>query len=150
MVKLDEARAALAAEEAPSSDDFGIRLLQGEWLMKKKGIPFDALQAYPKGGLAKEFATNRPGTQKTFRADFEAYREWGPDTCGVLCRAWAHRMQYSFGLEISGVVPRPLAFKAIHFEDYEEPSEFTELAARASGRLIARVAQIRAVPGFEA
>ena len=87
-----------------------------------------------------------PGVQQSFRSYFAKYdAKWGDGTCGILCRAWAHRMQHCFDLELSGVVLPDAPFTATHFEDYEEPTEFVELAEASSGALATRVAQIREV-----
>ena len=141
MKALEVARSALGTAEALDGADFKTRVLGGPWLMKTKGIPFDAVQGFASGESAKEFCTRR-AVQKTVRFDYSVY---GDENCGILARAWCHRMQFAWELELSGVVALTAAFAEEHWGACEEPSEFSRIAETASGRLKGRVVQIRAV-----
>ena len=55
-------------------------------------------------------------------------------------------MQFAYDLELSGQVPRGRPFVPADFVDYEEPTEFVDLAEVATSTLKRRVAQIRATP----
>ena len=142
MQALDAARLAMAAEPEASHEDFGTRVLGGPWLLKTKGIPFDAIQGYGRGEATKQFCIRR-NIPKTIRFDYQLY---GGDACGVMARAWCHRLQWLFNLELSIVVSPLEAFALNDLRDYEEPSEFIALAESSTGKIVARIEQIRALP----
>ena len=111
--KLENARLALAKEEEVSHSDFSTRVLGGAWLLKTKGIPFDAIQGAARNELAKEFCGRRL-LQKTMRFDYNVY---GGEHCGVLARAWCHRMQWLLNLELSLTVKPNEAFQLKHMQE---------------------------------
>jgi hypothetical protein len=142
MKKLAVARMALQEEgkDLPA-EDYHTRVLGGPWLMKTKGIPFDAIQGFARSQMAKEFCQSR-SFQQTFRSDYNAY---GSEACGTLCRSWAHRMQWLLNQENGGHVSQKDVFSKDLLQKYSEPSEFVRLADDATGKLLARVKQIRAI-----
>ena len=87
----------------------------------------------------------RKRLQVTFRAGFTQHRSI--DVCGILVRAWCHKMQFLYDLEISLGGPE-YRFRAADIAGYEEPAEFTELAAGApaASETARRVRQIRGIP----
>ena len=56
----------------------------------------------------------------------------------MLARAWVHRMQYCLNAE-----KKALANPHTSAEAYSEPTEFTRLAATASGHLAKQIRDIR-------
>lgn len=144
MRELEQVRTAVAAD-APErcTDDFRVTVLGGAWLLEHRGIPFDAVQGAARGAMAKDFCRRRQA-QVTMRFDLGAY---GQDACGVLARAWCHRMQHHFNLELESPLGANVRFDAALGSGYQEPTEFTRLAeSRPSDRALQkRVAQIRAV-----
>jgi hypothetical protein len=133
------ARMALHEEEPASADDFRTRVLGGAWLLKHKGIPFDAIQGYARTELAKDFCT-KGGLQKTMRFDHTLY---GGPACGILARGWCHKMQWLFNNYLDSSVPAKAAAAAIAASEYPEESEFSTMASDAAGKLAVRVRQIR-------
>ena len=133
--------AKLWQQNEVSQDDFTTRVLGGAWLMKTKGIPFDAVQGSVRGQLAKDFCERR-SMQKAIGFEYTAY---GGDRCSILARAWCHRMQWLFNQELSLLVKPGQEFSEEHLKSYDEPSEFRRLAESASGKLSGRVSQIRAI-----
>ena len=66
-------------------------------------------------------------------------RRWG-----VLVRAWCHRMQYLFDLQIASPLGEKFVFTPEHLAAYNEPSEFARLVdAGVDGWTAERVNFIR-------
>jgi hypothetical protein len=66
----------------------------------------------------------------------EAYKSL--EHCGMLARAWVHKMQYHLQAE-----RQPATSLVGAGNSYEEPTEFTVLAATATGALAQRISKIR-------
>lgn len=139
---LEVARLALKSEEDLSRDDFGTRVLGGAWLMKTKGIPFDAIQGFARTEIAKDFCGRR-GLQRSVRFEYMLY---GGEACGIMARAWGDRLQWLLNHELSGTTSTNTPFGPEILLQYVEPSEFAKLAVGATGKLVGRVRQIRAIP----
>ena len=72
MASLDKVREALAKMPGASTDDFRTTVLGGKDLLKRKGIPFDAVAAVPRNDVAKDFCLRRL-PQWTFRNNYATY-----------------------------------------------------------------------------
>jgi len=143
MRELDQKRAELASQGQVDSDgDFKVGVLGGAWTLAAKGKVADAIQGVASSVLARDFCTARQ-IQKSIRFDIEAY---GPEICGILARAWCHRMQYFLNAELRDPVVVGRKFGREIVADYEEPSEMAKLAAdpeSSSGKLDKRIRQVR-------
>ena len=72
----------------------------------------------------------------------------GHDACGIMARAWCHKMQFYLNAELGGRAEENLPFEANVHDAYAEPTEFVRLCASpdATTRAMARrIAQIRAL-----
>ena len=150
---LQEALAALegerldlaAADTAVGQGDFRTQALGGKWTLQHRGHVADAIQGAARGALAQDFCTRR-SLPKSIRFELTAY---SADACGVLARAWCHKMQYFFNIELQdGKHIDKAKFDPDLFTAYKEPTEFTALASQAdatTGRLAKRIAQIRSL-----
>ena len=143
MKHLDEVRVELAAHAPIVSDgDFKTNVLGGMWLLAERGVACDAIQGAARGALAIGFCARRR-VQKTIRLELAAY---GHEACGIMARAWCHRMQHYLNAEVSGAAAEAEAFPAHVHTSYVEPSEFVRLWASAEAAvagLARRPAQIR-------
>ena len=128
------------AQEAVTA--FTTTLLGGAWLMKYKGIEYDAFQGKASAGLASEWCLLY-GLNKTARFDLSMYSEHG---AGIMARAWCHRMEYYFSIWVEAA--EGYAYTNDDHEAYTEPNDFEAFAADAQGRVLQRVEQVRAIlPG---
>ena len=144
MQALDSARSALARESTESWDDFGVTVLGGMGLMATDGIPFDAVCGICKGQHIVQWCRRR-GVQYSFRANYSTY---GTRVCGILCRAWSHRMQYYYNLQVTSPEGDALVFTEEHHAGYTEPTELTRLLEEpegSRGQIRARVTALRAL-----
>ena len=145
MRELDEVRAGLAAHEPRESEaDFKTSVSGGQWLLAERGLACDAIQGSARGALANDFCARR-GVQKSIRFDLAAY---GHEACGIMARAWCHKMQFYLNAELGGRAEENLPFEANVHDAYAEPTEFVRLCASpdATSRAMARrIAQIRAL-----
>jgi hypothetical protein len=64
--ELERRRAEWAEAPEERFEDFGVRLLGGEWTARERGVACDAFQAYARGALATAFCAGR-GLAKTSR-----------------------------------------------------------------------------------
>ena len=71
---------------------------------------------------------------------------YSADACGVLARAWCHKVQH-FLIEELSHHSAEYHISAAALDAYPEPSELVELAAAATGLLKRGVLQIRAIFG---
>ena len=128
------------AQEAVTA--FTTTLLGGAWLMKYKGIEYDAFQGKASAGLASEWCLLY-GLNKTARFDLSMYSEHG---AGIMARAWCHRMEYYFSIWVEAA--EGYAYTNDDHEAYTEPNDFEAFAADVQGRVLQRVEQVRAIlPG---
>lgn len=88
---------------------------------------------------AQEWCARR-GVQKSMRVNYATY---GAEGCGILARAWCHKMQHFYNLELTDPAGPALAFHSGLVDAYVEPTEFTRLADGAAGALSVRVGLIR-------
>ena len=72
-------------------------------------------------------------------------RDGSDADCGVLARAWAHRLSYFFNAEILDHALVGAAFSAAAVDAYEEPTELVELARRAPPKLGRRIDILRSI-----
>ena len=143
LTEMEKARATLAAEELPGMVDFRILPRGGRKHAELTGKGVHATQAVSKSDIGRDWARRR-GLQITFKATHGPGVT--PEDAGVLCRAWAHRMQFFFDMHLTNPTPKEL-FSDAHVAEYAEPTEFRDLAARvASAKLHERIALIRKIP----
>ena len=95
--ELDLARALVSAGDEERGDrDFVVKVRHStEKALAGEGP--DALQAQTRTELARDWC-NRHKLQTTFKATFSRY---GFDTSNILARAWCHRMQYFWDMEMA-------------------------------------------------
>ena len=138
------ARSALAAAAPDMSlHDFKTGVLGGKWTAKHKGVPFDAIQGSARGVLAQSFCRRR-NVQLSARFDVSAY---GQVACNVLARAWCHRMQYYYNLELTDALGEGKVFTQADVDAYLAPTEFVQLVESRphSAQLAKRIVQITAL-----
>jgi hypothetical protein len=140
MRELDLARDALAGSSTDAYDDFKTAVLGGAWLLHTHGIPFDAVQGAARGAFAKDFCARR-GVQLAIRFSYNSY---GAELCGVMARAWCHKMQFFLNLERRTPAGAAVVITRDHHDEYSEPTEFTRAVLESDCHLVAgRAAQIR-------
>ena len=141
---LDQARAMLAAESLDSAhDDFKTKPLGGDWTMGNVGTYCDAIQAYPSGKVAIAFCKARAGCN-SIRFGINAHH--GAPICGILARAWAHRMQFFLNAEVDNPRLDGMPFPEALVASYTEPTEFTRLANSKPVKItMDRIRDIRAL-----
>ena len=135
----------IAAIEHASSGcaDFKSAVRGGESQLYKSGDAVHANQARSVGKFATAWARRR-GLHITFKA---THGEHGQAEAKVLCRAWCHRMQFFYDLELASAEGPELVYTLAHVASYIEPTELTALAADGSkDAWAARVFAIRALP----
>ena len=131
MAKLDEARRSLAADPMSSSDDFRTTVLSRN----------DAVQGIARNALAKDFCRRRGVPGGAIRFNFSTY---GSATCGILARAWCHKMQHYLNLEVVHPLGEGLVFGPEEHATYDEPSELKRLlVGDLRSAVLLRVRQIR-------
>ena len=139
---LERARAALVEEDVRSGViDFGPKIRGGRGHAEATGEGVHATQAVARTDVGYAWAKRR-GLQTTFKM---THSVWDPDVSGVLCRCWAHRMQFFCDMEQAAANPAEL-YQARHIAEYVEPTELTAAAAGAGGKLMQRIEQIRRIP----
>eukprot|EP00969_Alexandrium_andersonii_P094537 4176715-Alexandrium_andersonii.AAC.1 len=143
MKALDEAKAALAKATTQSHDDFKAIVLGGPAHMAQHGKAYHSVCGVTRGGLAKDFCKRR-GVQYTFRCSYALY---GDAACGILARAWCHKMQHYFNLELASSEGEDLVFTSEHRNTYSEPTELQKLLAEGhpNPALLQRVEALRSL-----
>ena len=123
MQELEDARSSLQAEALPS-EDFKTRLVHRTGLMQERGLAAQAIIGTWITESAYEYC-RRHGIQHSASFSTETY---GVGPCGVLARAWAHKMQHCLNAERNRA-------ENINAEapEYLEPAELTKLATIAAG-----------------
>lgn len=126
--ELERRRRELAADH-PSGEDFGTTLLGGRWTLRERGDSADVVQGRGRNALAKEFCARR-GVPQTARFEIAQYTE---ANAAILARAWCHRMQYFYDLEVvSGGAA--YSFAPEDCRAYVEPTELSRLCVDWAGR----------------
>ena len=141
---MEAARAAYGGPLTEERQDCFVVVVLGDTPKnRREGKPPDAIQGQCSGGIADTFCRNRK-LQVTFRAGFGRHH---PDDCGILVRAWCHRMQFMLNTELSSGQGAAFNFSPASMAAYEEPAEFANLARESSAgtELYRRVAQIRSI-----
>jgi hypothetical protein len=139
--ELERRRAEWAEAPEERFEDFGVRLLGGEWTARERGVACDAFQAYARGALATAFCAGR-GLAKTARFEIALY---GEANAAVLARGWAHKMQWHYTRYVASGGEH-YVFPAAELAMYREPTEFVRVATALHDTAQARrrVAAIRA------
>lgn len=138
MRALEDARSALQAVVI-SSDDFKTRVVGRSSLLEQKGNALQAIvgeQATPK---AREFCQRRHVQQSV---SFSPEKFGGPDACGLLARAWCHKMQYFLNQEQLHAAGT-FEIDAAALAQYCEPTDFAQLADIGGQQVRRRAQQIR-------
>ena len=134
------AEAAVAAERGTS--DFLAKECQGESNLLRGAEFHDAVQGVAATKYCAQWARDRK-LQITWKATFTEHTEAASRT---MVRAWCHRMQYFFDLEMADASP-DFCFTPAMVAAYQEPSELSELArATTKGTTLKRIALIRKIP----
>ncbi|CAK0850441.1 unnamed protein product [Prorocentrum cordatum] len=129
LAELEKARLAAAQENlAAGCGDFVSRVRGGESQVRKDGQGVHAMQGQTANAFAHAWAKRRD-LQVTFKATF---LEHGVSESKVLCRAWCHRMQHFYSLEVASGMGQAFEYTQAHVDAYVEPVEFTALAKDAS------------------
>ena len=97
MDELSLKRAEEADAMRTATEDFKVELLGGPATKKKKGIAFSGFKGSARGFLAERFCEMH-GLDKTFGASFAEHTE---AIAGIVCRAWCHKLQYYFDIQVS-------------------------------------------------
>ena len=145
MAEMERARGALAEElaDAPGAD-FVIALRGGSRAKQASGKAPDAVQAKACTDKAEDFCARRK-LQKTFKGTFSEHD--GQDNCLILCRSWAHRMQFFLDLENSSEAGPSHEFSLTDISSYIEPAELARLVARTTkASTLNRAAFVRGIP----
>jgi hypothetical protein len=133
------ARAELLAETADADcADFRPHVLGGKWTAQFLHKPFDAISGMARNGEAEAFSERRIG-QKTMRFSVT----YGTKECGILARAYCHRLQYFYDVEnlFDGHLH---VFTNEQRAAYVESAEFLGLAAvTKSAAVLGRISQVR-------
>jgi hypothetical protein len=139
--ELHVARALLSDAPLAKQANFGTRVLGGAFTVGATGSAYDAMQGFCRNRLAEDWCLSR-GAQRSMRFD---PRQIGDASAGILARAWAHRMQFFMDREVfdPSLVGGPFPVSVV--AEYEEPSEFTALALRASPAELRHVDRVRAL-----
>ena len=136
--ELELQRAAYGAADHPRDDDFKVVLFSSREAMSR-GVAVQAYKGECSGLFAEVFCRER-GMRMSAEFHTSTYSE---QACGVLARAWCHRMQHFLNQSL----PRGsrVIFAQADFEAYREPDELSELATEAANDRVLqrRVAQIR-------
>ena len=128
---LELARSALASAPMASTNDFRTRVLSEN----------DATQGTASGAAALSFCRRRGIQSGQIRFNINRY---GSDTCGILARAWCHKMQWYYNVELLSPEGEATVFSPDHHSAYLEPTEFQHLVAHDTRPfLVERVTQIR-------
>jgi len=91
--------------------------------VRRKGVIFDSYRASACTDDGKEFLEHY-GIAQSFSAEFAAHR--GRFQAGVLCRAWAGKMEHLCSLW-APTRPAPYDFTPEDILSWEQPKEFTDL-----------------------
>ena len=128
-----------------ASQEFVAKARRGDSQVLKSGEVMHAMQGQCSGQVADGWARRNAAT--TFKATFS---EHGTPESKILVRAWCHRMQHFFNLEMAALEPASFVFTAAHLAAYEEPIEFTDLAMVDGHprwrKWMARIRAIRNIP----
>lgn len=122
--------------------DFVVKVLEGSWTIRHKGVGADAIQGTARSAEATEFC-KMLGVPKSARYEIAAY---GSSEAGVFPRTCVAKMQHFFNLASRSGQPWK-AVPAEHIDSWEEPSEFAILtkALAKSKAAMGRVQQIRSL-----
>ena len=142
MRALEDARTALQAVPR-STDDFRTRAVTRSCLAEQRGNALQAIVGEHASQRAREFCGRRH-VQLSVSFSPEVY---GHEACGVLARAWCHRVQHFLNEELSQPAGTAYTIDADAVAAYKEPAEFARLAETAAAQLRRRVQQIRGIFG---
>lgn len=131
-------RMALASHKDARQDEFGTRPLGGRGTIMKTGYGHDAIQGYARTQSAQDWCVSR-GLQQSMRFN---NRELGNDSCGILARAFSHKMQYYMNADLGDSSLRGQPFPASLLADYVAPSEFEALKLTPTARLLVEVQKV--------
>ncbi len=107
--------------------------------MARREVAFDAFQARAGTATAKDFA-RRFGLQVTCRFSLAMY---GSLACSTMCEYWVQKMTWFFNLWEGSGSEEGYVFDRNDVRAFEEPTEFSELAAGAKGHLARRIGELR-------
>ena len=111
------------------------------WTLHHKGVACDAIGGSANSSYGNEFVQRRlPAGKRSVRFDLSAH---GEEHASILARAWCHKLQYFLDAEIADQRLCRRGVPMALIQEYEEPSEFQRLAARATAETRKRVQQIR-------
>ena len=127
-------------DSSSSASSFSVVLRGSSRAKAKHGTAVDAWAGQvDQGSQAEEFCRLH-----SFNLSSQyAIRVYGNDEAWVCAKEWCHRMQFIFTLWFEHGSDGKTGFTPDAMTTYEETSEFTALAATATGALKARVATIR-------
>ena len=125
--------------------DFVAKVRGGESEVYKSGDIVHAMQGQCSGGEATAWA--RRHASITFKATFS---EHGVAEAKTIVRAWCHRMQHFYNLEMSAPASSDFSFDPATVAAYLEPTELTALAEMVGHpkwrKWMGRIQAIRRIP----
>ena len=143
---LERAREAerAAASELPDND-FVAKVRGGGSEVYKSGDVVHAMQGQCSGQEATAWARKYAAT--TFKATFS---EHGTPEAKILVRAWCHRCQFFYNIEMEAPAAVEFSYSDAHLAAYEEPTELTALAQLDTHpkwrKWMGRIVAIRNIP----
>eukprot|EP00974_Lingulodinium_polyedra_P036967 3545813-Lingulodinium_polyedra.AAC.1 len=117
MKKLDAARAALGKDIQGSFDDFRTSVLLAAPKDADQGGPYACL-CVARGDLAIQWCKRR-GLAYSQKLAFGVFGS--SKIAGVLGRAWCHKLQHFYNLELLSPAGPDLKYTPKDFSDYQEP-----------------------------
>lgn len=138
---LADARVDIVDASASATEHFSWTFRGGMWTRQNRGVDWDSFRSFAATREAKAFL-RRCGLPLS--ATFAVSR-YGEHACGAFCRYWVARMSFFMQLEGSQPEGGGDIFGEAALSAFEEPADFRELAAGATGHASARAEGLRAM-----
>ena len=138
---LEAIRAAIQADQATRTKDFKVVPVVSTQDQAATGQAVLAIQGIACGDMAERFCKQ----QHVHKSSFYKISVYGEANCGILARAWIHKMQYF--MDIARVRGLGSNFTEAESHGYQAPQEVLvidhELAVEADRRLASRLRHIQ-------
>ena len=134
--ELQQRRQQWEADTAPR--DFQVTLSGSAWVQRNKGIPYDSFLGSSKGPDAKAWC-QRYSLPLSNRFDVQLY---GEADANLLATTWCSARQYYFNLYVDSSLGE-YVYTESDMQGWPEPSGFSAMVARASGRKLQRAIGLR-------
>ena len=137
-------RHEMALSGAAAELAFSWKVMGGTWTKAHLGLDYDAFRAEARSQHAKEFVALY-GLQKSASFTLALY---GDDIAKLLAGYWCDKMVHFYGIWSSSKIVGHV-FSDVEVQSFVEPKAFTDVFARANGKISARMRQLRALcPGL--